>query len=63
MFISMFTPNTAFWTGPFVLDPLLKRAAEYGMESVAITDHGTMFGVVEFYEKARKAGIKPDYRV
>jgi DNA polymerase-3 subunit alpha len=31
----------------------------YGMDSVAITDHGTMFGTVEFYEKARKAGIKP----
>ncbi|MBA3031423.1 MAG: DNA polymerase III subunit alpha [Desulfobacteraceae bacterium] len=45
--------------GAIRMDPLLKRAAEYGMESVAITDHGTMFGVVEFYEKARKAGIKP----
>jgi DNA polymerase-3 subunit alpha len=45
--------------GAIRMDPLLKRAAEYGMGSVAITDHGTMFGVVEFYEKAGKAGIKP----
>jgi DNA polymerase-3 subunit alpha len=29
------------------------------MDAVAITDHGTMFGALEFYEKAKKAGIKP----
>ena len=45
--------------GAIRIDPLLKRSAEYGMDSVAITDHGTMFGVVELYEKARNAGIKP----
>ena len=45
--------------GAIRLDDLLKRAAEYGMDAVAVTDHGTMFGTVEFYEKANKAGIKP----
>lgn len=45
--------------GAIRLDALLKRTAEFGMDSVAITDHGTMFGVVEFYEKAQKADIKP----
>ena len=45
--------------GAIRLDPLLQRAREYGMDSVAITDHGTMFGTVEFYEKSLKAGIKP----
>ncbi|NJL59700.1 MAG: DNA polymerase III subunit alpha, partial [Desulfobacteraceae bacterium] len=45
--------------GAIRIDPLLKRAKEFGMESVAITDHGTMFGTLEFYEKAVKAGIKP----
>ncbi|MBW2662757.1 MAG: DNA polymerase III subunit alpha, partial [Deltaproteobacteria bacterium] len=45
--------------GAIRIDALLKRAADFGMDSVAITDHGTMFGVVEFYEKAKKAGIKP----
>jgi DNA polymerase-3 subunit alpha len=45
--------------GAIRIDALLKRAAEFGMDSVAITDHGTMFGVLEFYEKANKAGIKP----
>ena len=45
--------------GAIRLDAVLKRAAEYGMDSLAITDHGTMFGTVEFYEKAKKAHIKP----
>ncbi len=45
--------------GAIRIDALLKRVADLGMNSVAITDHGTMFGVVEFYEKAKKAGIKP----
>ncbi len=45
--------------GAIRIDDLLKRVSEFGMNSVAITDHGTMFGAVEFYEKANKAGIKP----
>lgn len=45
--------------GAIRLDALMKRAKEYGMGAVAVTDHGTMFGAVEFYEKAHKAGIKP----
>ncbi|NQT10401.1 MAG: DNA polymerase III subunit alpha [Desulfobacteraceae bacterium] len=45
--------------GAIRIDALLKRASDFGMDSVAITDHGTMFGTIEFYEKAIKAGIKP----
>src|SRR2546429_467585 len=30
-----------------------------GMKSVAVTDHGNMFGVVNFYQEAKKAGVKP----
>jgi len=45
--------------GAIKIDVLLKRAKEFGMDAVAITDHGTMFGTAEFYEKALKAGIKP----
>ena len=41
--------------GAIRIDSLLKRVADFGMTSVAITDHGTMFGAVEFYEKACKA--------
>jgi len=45
--------------GAIRIDALLKRVKEYNMDAVAITDHGTMFGAVEFYEKALKADIKP----
>lgn len=38
---------------------LLERAGQYGMTSLAITDHGNMFGVKEFHNAAEKAGIKP----
>ena len=35
------------------------RVKELGMNSAAITDHGVMFGVIDFYRKAREAGINP----
>ena len=38
---------------------LINRAKELGMDSLAITDHGVMYGVIEFYKKAKAAGIKP----
>ena len=38
---------------------LVKRAKEMEMPALAITDHGTMFGVIEFYNAAREVGIKP----
>ncbi len=38
---------------------MVHRAKELGMPAIAITDHGTMFGVAEFYLEAKKAGIKP----
>ncbi len=41
------------------IDPLIKRVKELGMDSVALTDHGVLYGAVEFYKSARKNGIKP----
>jgi len=38
---------------------LIHKAREYGMQSLAITDHGNMYGVIDFYKYAREAGIKP----
>ena len=38
---------------------LVERAKELGMDSLAITDHGAVYGVIEFYLAAREAGIKP----
>jgi len=45
--------------GAIRIDDLLQRTVGFGMKAVALTDHGTMFGAVEFYEKALKAGVKP----
>lgn len=41
------------------IDELIDRAKDLGMESLALTDHGVMYGAIEFYKKAKKAGIKP----
>jgi DNA polymerase-3 subunit alpha len=41
------------------IKPLVQRAKELGMPAVALTDHGTMFGTVEFFDAATAAGIKP----
>lgn len=41
------------------LDKLIGRAKELNMKAIAITDHGCMFGAIDFYKKAKKAGIKP----
>ena len=41
------------------ISDLVKRVKALGMDSVAITDHGCMFGVIEFYNECRKEGIRP----
>ncbi len=45
--------------GAIRLDDLIETALRMEMPAVAITDHGSMFGVVDFYKKARKAGLQP----
>ncbi len=41
------------------ISELSKRIKELGMDAVAVTDHGNMYGIIEFYEEMKKAGIKP----
>lgn len=41
------------------IDALVRRAKELEMPAIAITDHGTMFGVIDFYNAATKHGVKP----
>jgi DNA polymerase-3 subunit alpha len=45
--------------GAIRIDDLFAKAKEYHIPALAITDHGNMFGVIEFYEKARSYDIKP----
>ena len=45
--------------GSSKIKEITKHAAELGMNSLAITDHGVMYGVIDFYEAARSNGIKP----
>lgn len=45
--------------GAIRMRELMRKAAEYEMPAVAMTDHGNLFGAIEFYQEAQRAGIKP----
>ena len=45
--------------GAIRVDELFPKCLELGMKNVAMTDHGNLFGAVDFYEKAKKHGVKP----
>src|ERR1700730_10226398 len=45
--------------GAIRIPDLMKKVTEQGMPAVAMTDHGNMYGAIEFYQAAQKAGIKP----
>jgi len=45
--------------GAAKISSLIDKTKEYGMKALAITDHGNMFGVIKFFNEARKKGIKP----
>src|ERR1700756_1057363 len=45
--------------GAIRMRELMRKAAEYDMPAVAVTDHGNLFGAIEFYQEATNAGIKP----
>jgi len=45
--------------GACTIDGLINAALEFNMQSVALTDHGVMYGIAEFYRKAKAKGIKP----
>ena len=49
----------SFLDGACRIGALMERAKELGMESIAITDHGGMYGIIEFYKQAKAAGLKP----
>jgi len=53
------TSSGSLLDSPANIKKLVKRAKELKMPALAITDHGTMYGVIDFYKECKKAGIKP----
>ncbi|MBL8028103.1 MAG: PHP domain-containing protein, partial [Fibrobacteres bacterium] len=51
--------DCSFLDGAIKVKSLVNAAKNAGMPAVAITDHGSLFGLIEFYREAEKAGIKP----
>lgn len=49
----------SLFDGIIRIDDLFPKAQEFGYKAVAITDHGSLFGIIYFYEKAISSGIKP----
>ena len=45
--------------GSIRMKEVMRKASEFGMPAVAITDHGNLFGAIEFYQEAQRAGVKP----
>ncbi|NLW68263.1 MAG: PHP domain-containing protein, partial [Bacteriovoracaceae bacterium] len=45
--------------GAIRIHDLVSKTQSFGQEAVAVTDHGVLYGAMEFYDKAKKAGIKP----
>ncbi len=45
--------------GAIKIDDLIDKSVEFGLPAVAITDHGNIFGAVEFYKKSKSKGLKP----
>ena len=41
------------------LEDLVSKTKELGMDSIAMTDHGVLYGAIDFYRLAKEAGIKP----
>lgn len=50
----MYIQNTGLLDGAARIGDLVARAKELGMTSLAITDHGVMFGVIDFYRECKK---------
>jgi DNA polymerase-3 subunit alpha len=49
----------SLFDGMLQINDVLEKAKQYGMTAIAITDHGNLFGAIDFYRKAKAADIKP----
>lgn len=53
------TASIAFWTARARIKQLIQRVKELGQDAVAITDHGAMYGAIDFYKEAKANGVRP----
>ena len=51
--------NHSVLDGLTKISELAKKVKEYGMEAAAVTDHGTLSGVLDYYKAAKAEGVKP----
>ena len=56
-------PSILCSTVPSGSDDLIAKADEFGMPAVALTDHGNMFGAIEFYTEVQGGGHQADHRL
>lgn len=57
--LHLHTPKGSLLDGFCRIDPMIKLAQEFGMDSIGVSDHGTCFAHIEFYQKCKEAGIHP----
>lgn len=57
--VHLHTPQGSLLDGFCRIDPMIKLAQKFGMDSIGVSDHGTCFAHVEFYQKCKAAGIHP----
>lgn len=57
--VHLHTPQGSLLDGFCRIDPMIKLAKEFGMDSIGVSDHGTCFAHIEFYKKCKEAGIHP----
>ena len=53
----------SLFDGSSRINQLISRVKELGMEHIAITDHGVMFGIIDFYKQAVAEGLNPSLAV
>ncbi|MEX3713481.1 DNA polymerase III subunit alpha [Cytobacillus horneckiae] len=57
--LHLHTPEGSLLDGFCRIDPMIKLAQDFGMDSIGVSDHGTVFAHVQFYQKCKAAGIHP----
>ncbi|MEK1828796.1 PHP domain-containing protein [Priestia megaterium] len=57
--LHLHTPEGSLLDGFCRIDPMIKLAKEFGMDTIGVSDHGTCFAHIQFYQKCKAAGLHP----